>query len=500
MVRTILAAVGWGRRSGMFSGGRKYSWLALVALLLALVTLLPTAASAKEGARQDVHPAVDTYAELFPGQNIPVIVQSDDPELARWVGSHGGTVIQEFDIVGGFQAEIPIEVVRALDFTDRAEWISLDAPLMTSHRHSDEVDSSALATVYPFAANAVPAWEKGASGDDVTVAVVDSGINPGPDFRNRLLRAHNFSGEGSTIDRNGHGTWVAGIIAGSDPNGRYVGIAPEADLLNVKVAGRDGSAHAGDVIEALQWLVDHKDRYDIRVVNISLNSAIPDSYLRDPLSAAVEQAWFHGIVVVVSAGNLGAASFAADHAPANDPYVITAGAFDDQGTADRADDTLADWSSRGVTLDGYAKPEVTAPGVDIVSTSGGRNTYLAYELPETIVDRTYMRLTGTSASAAVVSGAVALMLDEDPTLTPDEVKFRVMATAAAMAGSGAPAIDAFEATFTTMDGEANSGAAPNELIDPATGTIMEDSILWRRILWRRILWRRILEDSILWRR
>ena len=479
----------------MLGGRRKYGWLVLAPLLLALAALLPTTAGAKEGARQDVHPAVDVYAELFPGENIPVIVQSDDPELARWVGEHGGAVIQEFDIVGGFQAEMPIEAVRALDFADRAEWISLDAPLTASHRGGDEVDTSALATVYPLAANAIPAWDEGVSGDDVTVAVIDSGINPGADFRGRLMRAPNFSGEWPPLDRNGHGTWVAGIIAGNDPQGRYVGIAPGADLLSVKVASEDGSARASDVIEALQWLVANKDRYDVRVVNISLNSAIPDSYLKDPLSAAVEQAWFHGIVVVVSAGNLGAGSFAVDHAPGNDPYVITAGAFDDRGTADRADDVLADWSSRGVTVDGYAKPEVTAPGVDIVSTFGGQRTYLAKEFPESIVDRGYMRLTGTSASAAVVSGTVALMLEEDPALTPDEVKFRVMATGAAVAGSDARGVDAFEATFTATEGEANGDAAPNEFIDPKTGTIMEDSILWRRILWRRIL-----EDSILWRR
>lgn len=484
----------------MFGGGRKYGWLALASLLLAAAALLPTTAGAEEGARQDVHPAVDTYAELFPGEKIPVIVQSDDPDLARWVGEHGGTVTQELDIVGGFQAEMPIEAVKALDYADRAEWISLDAPLTASRRGSDKVNASALSTVYPFAANAVPAWEEGVGGEDVTVAVMDSGINPGTDFRRRLVRAPNFSGEWYPLDRYGHGTWVAGIIAGRDQRGRYVGIAPEADVLSVKVAGKDGSARASDVIQALQWLVDHKDRYDVRVVNISMNSAIPDSYLKDPLSAAVEQAWFQDIVVVVSAGNLGASSFAADHSPANDPYVITVGATDDRGTADRTDDVLADWSSRGVTTDGYDKPEVVAPGVDIVSTSGGRWTRLAREFPQSIVDRSYIRLTGTSASAAVVSGTVALMLEENPALTPDEVKFRVMATGAAVAGSDAPGVDAFEATFTTMDGEANGDAVPNEFIDPETGTIMEENILWRRILWRRILWRRMLEDSILWRR
>ena len=497
----------------MFSRRRPYAWPMLPALLLALVALLPATAAA-EGERRDVHPAVNLHAELFPGESIPVIVQSGDPALPSWVKEHGGAVVREFDIVDGFQAEMPIEAIRALDFSDKADWISLDAPLVASHRDGDEdddeadrdddgdeTDASRLVTVYPFAANAVPAWDDGLEGDDVTVAVIDSGINPGPDFGGRIAGFRNFNGETrSRLDQNGHGTWVAGIIAGEDPRGRYVGIAPEADLLSVKVAGRNGSARAGDAIEALQWVVDNKDRYDIRVVNISLNSAIADSYLRDPLSAAVEQAWFQGIIVVVSAGNLGAGQFAVDHAPANDPYVITVGSFDDRGTADRTDDVLADWSSRGLTVDGYAKPEVTAPGVDIVSTSGGPQTFLAQETPESIVAQRYMRWSGTSASAAVVSGTVALMLDEDPSLTPDQVKFRLMATGASVAGSGAPAIDAFESAFTTLDGAANAEAFPNEFIDPDTGTIMEDSILWRRILWRRILWRGVLDGSILWRR
>jgi serine protease AprX len=339
----------------MFNVRRMRLWLVLTPLLLALMALLPSTAAAEGGARQDVHPAVDVYADLFPGEGIPVIVQSDDADLSQWVVERGGTIIQEFDIVDGFQAEMPIEIVEALDLSDRAEWISLDAPLVTSRRGGDEPDPSRLATTYPFAANAVPAWEEGVSGDDVTVAVIDTGISPSDDFRGRLAGLQSFSsdGERSKKDDNGHGTWVAGIIAGKDPKGRYVGIAPGADLLSVKVAGRDGAAHVSDVIEALQWVVENKDRYDIGVINISLNSAIADSYLRDPLSAAVEQAWFQGIVVVVSVGNLGTTPFAADRAPANDPFVITVGASDDMGTANRLDDVLADWSSRGITVDGY---------------------------------------------------------------------------------------------------------------------------------------------------
>ena len=480
---------------------KRYVWLGLAALLLALAAMLPATAGADEGDEQNVHPAVDVYAELFPGDRVPVIVQSEDPALAGWVTDHGGTVVRQFDIVGGFEAEMPIEAVRSLDFTDRADWISLDAPVVTSDRPDDRIDVSRLATVYPAATGAPQAWRRGATGEDVTVAVIDTGITPGADFGDRIARSRNFSSESrNPLDQNGHGTWVAGIIAGRDPRGRYLGIAPDAGLLSVKVAGRDGSAHAGDVIEALQWVVQNKDRYNVGVINISLNSAIADSYLRDPLAAAVEEAWLQGIVVVVSAGNLGGAQYAVDHAPANDPFVITVGSFDDGGTADRSDDALADWSSRGVTADGYAKPEVTAPGVDIVSTSAGQNTYLAREAPDSFVDRRYARFSGSSASAAIVSGTVALMLDEDPSLTPDEVKFRAVATGTPLAGSLAPAVDASGATFTTLEGAANGGALPNELIDPATGTIMRDSILWSRILWSRILWSRILWSRILWAR
>ncbi len=474
-----------------------YSWLVLTLLLLALAALLPAAAGAREGRRPDVHPAVDVYGELFPDKDIPVIVQSDDASLPGWVEQHGGTVVRRFDIVGAFQAEMPLEAVRVLDFSDRADWISLDAPLATSDRDDDDGEdaSSGPATAYPFAANAFPAWQAGLSGDGVTVAVIDSGINGGADFQGRIVGRGSFSSATRVAsDRYGHGSWVAGIIAGDDPRGRYLGIAPEAGLLSVKVTGDDGSAHVSDVVEALQWVVRNKDRFDVGVINISLNSAIADSYLRDPLSAAVEQAWFHGIVVVVSAGNLGDAPFAVDRAPANDPYVLTVGALDDRGTAGRADDALADWSSRGVTVDGYAKPELIAPGVNIVATSGGQ-TYLARQDLENVVDGGYLRLSGTSASAAVVSGSVALMLDEAPSLTPDQVKFRLMATGAPLAGSQAPAVDAFAAAFTTLEGAANAGALPNELIDPETGAIMDESILWRSILWRSILWR-----SILWRR
>jgi serine protease AprX len=136
-----------------------------------------------------------------------------------------------------------------------------------------------------------------------------------------------------------------------------------------------------------------------------------------------------------------------------------------------------------------------APGSDIVS-SLARRSYLAELLPEHVVDKDYLRLSGTSTSAAVVSGVVALMLEDDPLLTPDQVKFRLLEGADPLVGSTAPGVDAFDAVFSDSQGEANQGLTYNELIDPETGNILKDSILWHSILWHSILWHSILWHSV----
>jgi serine protease AprX len=350
----------------------------------------------------------------------------------------------------------------------------------------DQDDATDLRVAYPHAVNAVDAWDEGVSGEGVTIAVIDTGVDRGKDLRDSLEDSLNFSStERRSNDSNGHGTWVAGIIAGEAD--AYTGIAPNAQVLSLKVADREGVALVSDVIIALQWAVDHRDEYGIRVVNISLISSVVDSYRQDPLDAAVEQAWFHGIVVVVAAGNFGGQQSAVDRAPANDPYVITVGAFADGGTAETADDASVDWSSRGWTVDGYAKPEVIAPGDEIVSALSNRGSYLAKAFPEAVVDGRYLRLSGTSSSAAIVSGVVALMLEEEPNLTPDQVKYRLMQTGVAMEDSLAPRVDAFAAVYATTLGEANDDATPSELIDPETGRILYDTVLWRSVLWRSTL-------------
>ena len=478
-----------------------------VMLVAAAVGLLssPVAPTASPAASlSNVHPAVSVYADIHEGESIPVIVQVSGAtsSLMAEVEQSGGEVTKDFHIINAFAAEIPADTLRLLERQPMVRWVSLDAPVLAEGKNDlseDNVDVSNLATVYPYAANAVSVWNNGeesSTGDGIAVALLDSGVSSRDVRGPKLVRSVSFDSK-NTTDEFGHGTHAAGIVAmdGSRNGGKYIGIAPDARIINVRVSDDKGKAVLSDVIEGLQWIVDYRDKFNIRVVNISMNAVVPDSYLRDPLDAAVEQAWLHDIVVVVSAGNFGTDTASVDHAPANDPFVITVGAFADMGTLDPTDDQLTDWSSRGTTLDGIAKPEVVAPGSDIIS-SLARRSYLAELLPDHIVDEDYLRLSGTSTSAAVVSGVVALMLEEDPTLTPDEVKFRLLEGADPLAGSAAPRVDAFDAVFSDSQGEANQGLIYNELIDPDSGTILRDSILWHSILWHSILWHSILWHSV----
>jgi serine protease AprX len=218
-------------------------------------------------------------------------------------------------------------------------------------------------------------------------------------------------------DTYGHGTAVAGLVAGngwyrdsSDPlYGEYAGTAPDANLISVKVADDSGEATTLDAIYGLQFAVDHQADYNIRVINLSFRSTSAESYATDPLDAAVEQAWFHGITVVAAAGNLGSAPDAVSYAPGNDPYVITVGATDNQGTASDSDDVQADWSSRGQTQDGFSKPDVLAPGSHIVTTLAPGSSF-ASDCPSCIVGGAYFQLSGTSLAAPIVSGIAADLL------------------------------------------------------------------------------------------
>jgi serine protease AprX len=299
----------------------------------------------------------------------------------------------------------------------------------------------------------------GYDGAGVGVAIIDSGITGWHDDLTysgynpkvkvvggqRVVKFVDFvNGRTAKYDDNGHGTHVAGIIAGNgfDTLGARAGIAPGADIVSLKVLDANGGGYISNVIAALDWVVANHTYYNIRVVNLSVGAAVSESYLTDPLTLAAKRVVDAGVVVVTAAGNLGKnangkAQYGAITAPGNAPWVLTVGAYNHEGTLTRIDDKIGDFSSRGPTAKDFnAKPDVVASGVGTASLSvPGSTLYLnkaAYLLKGTVLGLTgkpYLSLTGTSMAAPVVTGTVALMLQANPKLTPNLVKAIIEYTA-----------------------------------------------------------------------
>jgi serine protease AprX len=345
------------------------------------------------------------------------------------------------------------------------------------------------------AVQANKAWSR-ATGRGVGVAVIDTGIagdlvdfqTPGWNGSRVIASAVTNPCAKDANDHYGHGTHVAGLIAGNSllyPTdqpafGKYMGTAPRANLVSVKVSDDDGNTTVLDVIYGIQFAVDNKTAFNIRVINLSLSSVAAESYTTDPLDAAVEQAWNSGITVVAAAGNEAQTTDGVTFSPANDPWVITVGALDDKGTMTRLDDALAPWSSRGLTQDGVRKPELLAPGVGLVSTLAPSSDF-AHLCPACVVDGRYFRAGGTSMSTGVVSGAAALLIEAHPSWTPAQVKGALQATLVDVPGAGG-VIDANAALDANATATVN--LAPNTLIDPTSGLID-----WTRASFRRASFR-----------
>ncbi len=292
-------------------------------------------------------------------------------------------------------------------------------------------------------------------------------------------------------DTYGHGTAVAGLVAGdgwyrdsSDSLfGQYAGTAPDANLISIKVADDSGHATTLDAIYGLQFAVDHKADYNIRVVNLSFRSTSAESYTTDPVDAAVEQAWFHGITVVAAAGNLGTAT---------GRRLVRAGqrSVRDHGRGGRrprgrrstSDDVQASWSSRGVTQDGFSKPDVEAPGAHIVTTLAPGSSF-ASACPTCVIGGDYFQLSGTSLAAPIVSGIAADLLAAHPWWTPAMVKGAIVNTAAPLSDGGdeVQAMNAYWASGSQL--WSDHDLTPNDLIDPATNTIDYDAASWSAASW-----------------
>jgi serine protease AprX len=453
-------------------------WRGTLVLIVVLMSLAAAAAPASAAEPRATH-----IVQLRPG------VSLDRGEAI--VLEAGGRVTDTLPLIGGVAARLDARAGAAVARSASVASVSVNARVRSQ---SEPIDASPLRSVYPRSVYAPAAWTA-ATGAGVGVAVIDTGIDGRlPDFaaadgRSRVVASVVTNPDATTaLDGYGHGTHVAGIIAGDgnrrtdDAAGEYVGIAPEAHLIAIKASDDAGNATILDAIYGLQFAVDHKDDYNIRVVNLSLSSTEAESYRTDPLDAAVEAAYFSGIVVVAAAGNRGSQEGAAMYAPGNDPFAISVGAVDDAGTVARWDDAYTDWSTLGTTQDGFAKPDVAAPGAHIVSTLAGGSAF-ADICPSCVVDGDYVRLGGTSMAAAVVSGVAALMLERHPEWTPDQVKSTMRATARDIAGP-VHEVNALSAVYAaTPASGANAGIVPNDFVDSATGAIDYARSSWGRSSW-----------------
>jgi serine protease AprX len=374
-------------------------------------------------------------AEAAPTAPLQVIVFGRGADEARKKLRLRGR--RELALVGAESLTVTAKDLGKLAAQKGVTYVAADLPVLPTSG-ADLPVSRPLAALFPQLDGAPAAWARGLTGKGVGIAVIDSGVAPGVDFGRRLVQVR-LPGPGpGTGDAYGHGTFVAGAAAGSSPDGRYAGIAPESTVYAVNVSRRDG-VYTSDVIAGLGWVRANHRRLGIRVVSLSLTEASPSSYRTSVLDTAVEELWRQGVVVVVSAGNLGPDSVV--FAPANDPLVITVGAVDHNGTSESADDAEAHFSSRGKTLEGIAKPELLAPGRRIASVLP-RASRLGREAPAAnLVEARYATMSGTSFAAPQVAGAAAVLLQQHPRWTPDEVKCALVLSARGVAGSTAGALD-----------------------------------------------------------
>lgn len=354
---------------------------------------------------------------------IPVIVQLKEARNGEFLFKQitdltGCRVKRELPLINSFSTRVNAKTLESLVQNDYVKRIWHDR------------DVKAVLDVASPTVQAPPLWDKGITGSGVVVAVLDTGIYEHPDLSNRIKGFKDLVNQGtSPYDDNGHGTHVAGDIAssGSQSDFLYRGPAPEARLVGVKVLDKMGSGSLSTVIEGVQWCIDKKETLNIRVMNMSLGAPATESYIDDPLCQAVEKAWQAGIVVCVAAGNDGPQPKTIS-TPGIDPVVITVGALDDANTLNPGDDWVASFSSCGPTIDDLVKPDLLAPGTNIISLRSP-GSMLDKKDRGSRVDSWYTSLSGTSMATPVCAGIVAQMLQANSSLTPDQVKANLKQTA-----------------------------------------------------------------------
>lgn len=357
-------------------------------------------------------------------RRVPVIVEFNDGQCfdlgLNELHTHtkrklGSNVKHEYPTMACCSAKLSYKVLEnLLQNTEHIKKIHYDRPIQ------------ALLDVASKSVHANVLNQQGVTGKGITIAVVDTGVAPHQDLTtptNRIVGFSDFvNGRTAPYDDNGHGTHCAGCALGNGmaSNGKYKGTAPEANLVGVKVLDRNGSGYLSTLIAGVEWCIQNKNALNIKVISLSLGSQATQPAKDDPMVTVVEKAWNAGIVVVVAAGNEGPDQRTIS-SPGISPKVITVGAMDDMDTINRQDEVVANFSSRGPTIDGLVKPDLLAPGVDIISLRANGSS-LDKSMKSNRRDNDYFILSGTSMATPICAGVVALILQQNPQLTPDQVK------------------------------------------------------------------------------
>jgi serine protease AprX len=402
----------------------------LAVVLLALLLASGCGVAATGSAPSTLGPQSKVIVRTVPGH---------DQALERQVATLGGNVGKELPIIHGFSAIVPQAALVTLSHDVAVVSVTPDANISLNGTYDPSTDAYSMHNV-DRSVRATRFWDAGYSGAGVDIALIDSGVAPvqGLSAPGKIIRGPDLSFESQAsnlrnLDTYGHGTHMAGIMAGHDPaaapgtyssdTSDFLGVAPDARIVSVKVADSHGNADVSQVIAGIDWVVQHAHDpgLNIEVLNLSFGTSSSQSYLLDPLAFAAETAWHRGVTVVASVGNAGRTVVGlAD--PAYDPYLLAVGAVDHHGTMQYAQWDVANFSQIG---DGLRNPDLLAPGAHIQSLRVP-GSYLDQTYPGGVLGDRFFRGSGSSQATAVVSGALALLFQQHPSMSPDQAKALLM--------------------------------------------------------------------------
>ena len=501
-------------------------WIAALVAVALVLGATPLVAASKS-APAKVDPALLAAAKASPNAAFPVIVRgtgADSKARAKaaeaLLGTASGTR-RTLSIVGSASGTLRGAQIVALANLPSVSRVVRDQTFNVSWSPTDAAAAATEAGI--LAVNAPRAWSTlGVSGSGVGVAVIDSGVADHPDLAGRIVARVDFTGEQSNGDPGGHGTHVAGLIAGDGTasGGAWTGVAPRANIVSVRVIDANGHATLSAIVAGMQWVLANRATYNIRVVNLSFGGAALSGYQDDLLASATEMLSFAGLVVVVAAGNSGPGQSTIT-TPADDPFVITVGALDDNGTAGLLDDSIASWSSQGPTaFDAIAKPDLVAPGRKMTGLRAAGST-IDTLYPERRVtapgaaDPQYFTMSGTSMAAPVVAGVAALFVERYPSASPRLVKRQLTGTAHPLFGvpataQGSGVVDALAAlTVKVWSISYTQYPASTAFAQQMYAKLYGQPIVWRDLTfhggvdsrgipWTDITWEDITWDDITW--